>query len=342
MSNWAYSLILIIIITIQVVILVYTIQNSNNVEQVRIDYNQFAQAYKSDNIRDKVSENKINVGEITTTMQQMFEQQNEYVNNLVTQATTMLTSDVFDLVIPLGPNDVKHIGRVVEFARANIVGLHMIYIITSQDIGDLNDSNYEVVSESIFPFSKDDVISRGIYPSRAGWYLQQLLKMYAFTGIPSLSENYMVLDADTYMLRLNQFMSKGIALLSTSSQRHLPYFEHMKKLHPTFTIAHKRSGICNFMMFNVRMLKDMFKLVETYHKPDGQDRLFWQIFLDAIDVNEESGASEFEIYFTYLHKFAKSTFKIRNLREKVKDKVVPAEPTSEHEYDFMSKHWHEQ
>ncbi len=35
---------------------------------------------------------------------------------------------------------------------------------------------------------------------RAGWYLQQLLKLYAHAVVPGLSEHYLVLNADVFLL----------------------------------------------------------------------------------------------------------------------------------------------
>lgn len=90
----------------------------------------------------------------------------------------------------------------------------------------------------------------------------------------------------------------------------------MKLLHETFEKQHNKSGICHHMMFNKKYINEIFNLVEEkYNKP------FWQIFITSVTEHknhddiyyEESGASEYELYFNYMIKNHSDKIIIRNL-----------------------------
>jgi hypothetical protein len=76
------------------------------------------------------------------------------------------------------------------------------------------------------------------------------------------------------------------------------------------------------MIFKKSILDEIFKLVEDKHKKD-----FWVVFMEnvknVVDVNDpiSSGASEYEIYFSYINKFHKNEFKIRKLKWENNSKI---------------------
>ena len=45
--------------------------------------------------------------------------------------------------------------------------------------------------------------------TRNGWYLQQLLKLYAGLTIPNILENYLVVDSDVFFLKPIHFYEDG-------------------------------------------------------------------------------------------------------------------------------------
>ena len=68
------------------------------------------------------------------------------------------------------------------------------------------------------------------YPSRYGWALQQFLKL-DFIANCGESENYLLLDADTILLKPRKWMdSMGRQLLFNSWERHEPYYFVLKEL----------------------------------------------------------------------------------------------------------------
>ena len=83
----------------------------------------------------------------------------------------------FDIVIPLGPLDNNVINQQIPFTKKNIIGYRNIYIITCN-----KNYNFEgciTICEDIFPFSMETVQEFHGKRERNGWYLQQLLKLYA-------------------------------------------------------------------------------------------------------------------------------------------------------------------
>jgi len=83
----------------------------------------------------------------------------------------------------------------------------------------------------------------------------------------------------------------------------------MKKLHESFTQQQDKSGICHHMMFETKYITELMKLVEDTHKEK-----FYTVFLSSIDNKENSGASEYELYFNYMLGAHPDKIKLRQLK----------------------------
>lgn len=216
---------------------------------------------------------------------------------------------MFDIVIPLGPNDKDFIHSQIEKTRQNVIGYRNIYIVSS-------DPNFKcdhciVIDENIFPFVEDIAIIHGKNP-RNGWYLQQLIKLYAGSIIPGILGRYLVIDADTFFLNPTSFENTdGMCLYNFGREYHLPYFDHMKRLNASFKRIYELSGICHHMMFEQTILEEMFLMVS-------REKPFWMVFLEEVDIwlrhGIGSGASEYELYFNYISQFHQDKIEIRELQ----------------------------
>ena len=238
----------------------------------------------------------------------------------------MNTDLEFDIVICIGPKDSENIHAQIEYTKNNIVGYRNIYLVTP--IENLRIDNCTTVNENSFPFGLADCQNRYILSekdkergqeSRAGWYLQQLLKLYAGICIPNILDRWLVIDADTYFLKPTTFIENAKCLYNTGYrattaicgfQYHRPYFAHMEKL----GIGLKRydrniSGICHHMMFETKYVKEILTRVENIFNEN-----FYTVFLNNIDSKQISGASEYEIYFNYMLINHLDKIKIRNLQ----------------------------
>jgi len=234
----------------------------------------------------------------------------------------------FDIVIPVGPNDSFIIKGMIEHTIKNIIGYRNIYLVSY-------DPNIKIdkcitINENIFPFNKESISEIIGYHERVGWYLQQLIKLYSGSTIPGILNNYLVIDSDTHFMNPTNFFNNGLPLYNYGIEYHIPYFDHMNKLHPILTKQTTHSGICHHMVFQQNILIDLFKLVEDYHKKE-----FFKVFLESINKNDilGSGASEYEIYFNYLHIYHKDLFIIRPLQWENRSNII-----NDNNLDYISCH----
>jgi hypothetical protein len=215
---------------------------------------------------------------------------------------------MFDVVIPLGPNDLQNIEKQIECTKTNVIGLRNIYIVTP--IPGFICSDCIIIDESIFPFFDQIAIYHG-KDKRNAWYLQQLIKLYAGFVIPGILDRYLVIDADTFFLKPTHFInSENQCQYNFGREYHCHYFDHMRRLHPDFTRVYELSGICHHMIFETRFIKELFELVDK-QKP------FWVAFLEKVEPwlrhGIGSGASEYELYFNYVCKFHPDEIEVREL-----------------------------
>ena len=230
----------------------------------------------------------------------------------------------FDIVIPVGPRDLKTIAGTLKFTKKNIIGYRNIYLLSCDPSLKIKDCI--TIDEKIAPFNHEsirDIFKTNKFKNHTGWYLQQLLKLYAGFVIPDMLDDYLVIDADLYFLKKTTFFDDdGRTLLGYAALKqepyHSPYFEHMIRLHPTLIRKYYEfSGVCHHMMFNKQKIKDLMSLVENYH----DNKAFWEILIAQVNeyhthIASGSGLSEYEIYFNYLNIYHPEFCKIRQLKWK--------------------------
>lgn len=239
--------------------------------------------------------------------------------------------DIFDIVIPVGPNDNKIIEQQIVYTKKNIIGYRNIYLICGNSNIIIKDCI--IIDEKIFPFSIDTVIKYHKKNNRNGWYLQQLLKLYAGFVIPDILEKYLVLDADTFFLKPTKFIVNNRCLYNYGNEYHVEYFKHMSRFKVSLTKVFKnRSGICHHMMFNTTIIKELFDKIEKKH-----NNKFYILFLKLVKPRHKlkSGASEYEIYFNYVFKFHPDKVKLRGLRWKDVKHL-----NNLRKCDYVSYHWY--
>ena len=242
----------------------------------------------------------------------------------------------FDIVIPVGPNDMNKIHEQIKYTKKNIIDYRNIYIISSNP--NLKVDNCIIIDETIFPFRKKDIEHYHGQSDRNGWYLQQLLKLYAGQVIPNILERYLVVDSDTFFLKPTRFIdpTDGKCLYNFSDkENHIPYYEHMKRLHEKFIKINKDSGICHHMLFDNKFIQEIVALTEKKHK-----KPFWVTFLELVDEhyrhNDRSGASEYELYFNYIFNNHNDKIKIRKLEWDNLNNWNKIHG----QYDYVSLHWY--
>jgi len=238
----------------------------------------------------------------------------------------------FDIVIPVGPNDIDIIKQQIPYTFKNIIGRRRVFLITCVD--DLTIPGCITISESRFEFNKSLICQIfGKETPRAGWYLQQLIKLYASRVIPDLSDKYLVIDADTFFMKPTQFIIDDCCAYNFGLEYHTPYFEHMHRMNSGFVRHANKSGICHHMMFETKYLGEIFNIIETEHgKP------FWKVFLEQVQDIDGSGASEYELYFNYMVGNHPDKIIIREL--KWKNVMVP-DFNLYKLFDYVSYHYYD-
>ena len=106
----------------------------------------------------------------------------------------MSVEPVFDIVVPLGPQDAGRFRIGLPFNRKNILGYRRIYVVapkaTLDKLRDAASSDLILVDEAIYPFDFEDLAEHIGATKRRGWYLQQLLKLYAGFILPGIAPKW--------------------------------------------------------------------------------------------------------------------------------------------------------
>jgi hypothetical protein len=242
-----------------------------------------------------------------------------------------MSSGLFDIVIPLGPNDTPIVSKQIEYTKKNVIGYRNIYLI-SYDPTIVIDGCI-TICEDIFPFSMKTVSSFHGELGRNGWYLQQLLKLYALLVIPDILDRCLVIDSDTFFLKPTRFVNDdNQTLYASGSEYHAPYFKHMSRLNIGIgKVFGNRSGICHHMMFEKVYLVELFRRVEEEHHD-----CFYNVFLKLVTDTTGAGASEYEIYFNYMLIYHNDAVQLRDLKWVNSRSLCDLNS----EYDYISYHWH--
>jgi FkbM family methyltransferase len=242
---------------------------------------------------------------------------------------------LFDIVIPVGPEDREIIRKQIEFTKKNVIGYRNIYLLCYDPT--IRIEGCITIDEKIFPFTIDTVASFHGKLNRNGWYLQQLLKIYTGLVIPNILERYLVIDSDTFFIKPTTFIENDKCMYNYDDKCWDPYFDHMYKL-VNFKNQTTLSGICHHMMFETKYVKELIKLVENKHGDT-----FYNTFLKLVSNTEYngSGASEYEIYLNFILKHHRDNITIRELKwvNTIKfDVTIDTDFTNE-PYNYVSYHW---
>ncbi|PIS02157.1 MAG: hypothetical protein COT85_06380 [Chlamydiae bacterium CG10_big_fil_rev_8_21_14_0_10_42_34] len=252
-----------------------------------------------------------------------------------------LSLEPIDVVIPCHKKDCGSLERCVKAIRKYGLNIGRVIVVSSEPLT----MNAEWFDENNFPFSKDDLL-REIYRGkeekmhrglcRIGWIYQQFLKLYAFSVIPNISSNILILDADTIFLKPTAFLSSsGEPFFNPGKEYYPPYFDHAQRLLPGFRkVFPKHSGICHHMLFQRPILEDLFDQISRVHgiKP-------WKAIARCIDYKEvkRSCLSEYEIYFNFVFMRTDQAH-LRKLKWKNIESLDQVKDYKKKGYDYVSCH----
>lgn len=249
-------------------------------------------------------------------------------------------SAIIDVIIPAHKKDIHTLNHCIEGIRRNIDSIRRIIVISKEKFTD----KAEWFDEALYPFSYQE-ISDLVFGSNVGWNFQQLLKLYSPLVIPNISENVLVVDADTIFYRKVKFFEDGVPLYNLSKDKnlessnfHQTTFRHIQKILPEISEIFPKnfeniSGICHHMLFQKNIIEELFARVE---KHDASGDPFYKIFLK----NRENsfGVAEYNLYFYFLISCYPKNYKIRILKYKNTSAFNPLIERLRRKYHYCSYH----
>lgn len=184
---------------------------------------------------------------------------------------------------------------------------------------------------------------KGISHDRAGWFLQQFLKM-AYSGI-CRDNYYLVWDADTVPLHKIDYFEDELPVFITKKEYNEEYFRTIDKL---FCGKVKRldenvSYIAENMLISKKLMQSMIDDIQ--HNILIPGTFFYEKILNAIepDVLYYTGFSEFETYGNYVDTVYSGLYRKKKLRtQRLGSFLVGTHPTAEQlawvgkDYDIIS------
>ena len=182
-----------------------------------------------------------------------------------------------------------------------------IYIVAPADVREkiaaFNDSRFIFVNENEFCDVKKIrelySLRTKINPGRAGWYVQQFIKM-SFSFFTD-DEYYLIWDSDTVPLKpVKMFADDGRPFFDMKTEYNPPYFDTMSRILPGVTRAVRKSFISKHMLIRSEYMRGLIREIESSASVDGNN--FQEKIMNAVDVKDlhESGFSEFETYGNYV------------------------------------------
>lgn len=219
-----------------------------------------------------------------------------------------------DVVIPYHFKDSDIIELCLAGCLTNVHNLGRIYIVTTNTCPMFDD--VKIVDEAkLFSdgLTKDYIEAklRKKCPEllrRSGWLFQQFIKMGCSYAIPSLSDYYLVVDADVVFLRRIRFFHNGRMLLAKSDEFHQPYFNCYKRLLGESADS-KTSFVAHHMVICKSIMLELLDNIEKQFK-----KTWYDAVLDNIDKESALMFSEYETYGHYLENHYLERLTIRRLR----------------------------
>lgn len=256
----------------------------------------------------------------------------------------------FDIIILATKKNLSTLEIMLPYCKKNLPAKH-IYIVSNRgikaDIERLPEAEF-VDEESVLDGLNIDKIfdiieERCGQRKRAGWYLQQFLKMAWCNRC--LDSSYIVIDADTFPLNPIEYLDvEGKYLFTSKIEYNKPYFDTIETL---FNGDVRKCGPFSFvaenMIFDTAIMKEMIERIEANTKLKG--KFFYEKIMYAINVDDllRSGFSEFETYGNFLMTYYPSKAALRKLRTNREAAYILGElPTAEqlkwaeHSYDIIS------
>ncbi len=243
-----------------------------------------------------------------------------------------------DLLITLVDKDIEVCKKSIESVKIySLNSIKNIYIISPDTIKIrqlCDEYNCIFVDEdTISPFSSSQLIDKGVDIKRIGWIKQQLIKLNS-DSLVSIGSKYLIMDADTILLKKQFFTKNGVDILKFSDEFHFLYKISSKIILGDLFYSFK-SFISHHQLINKNILIEMKLHISKIHKKE-----WFEVFVETA-IKNNNYVSEYELYAQYciLNKKSKVKqqywFNINNILINIKNSNVSyhkAQSISYHNY----------
>lgn len=256
---------------------------------------------------------------------------------------------MYDVIIPATKKNIPILRISLPYIRKNLDYDNIIIVANNRDFSELSEFDISIVDEnSIYEGLSYKAISKKLSDicgngQRAGWYLQQFIKMS--WSIKTEKKYYVVFDADTIPLRpINYINQDGKYILPQKREYHKPYFDTINVI---FNGKIKRESPSSFiaenMIIDSSVMREMIDEIESNTNLRGHS--FYEKILYAVSHDDimNSGFSEFETYGNFiLNRYSNRIClrKAKSFRESMQ--IIGSNPTPEQlewaavDYDIIS------
>lgn len=218
----------------------------------------------------------------------------------------MYCNNRFDAISCMGSESAEHIAKFVQSTLSNVEGIHYLHLVVPDErVAEVSavvgpNSKCVVIKESMFPFSAQSS-SREMF--------NQLIKLHAWKIIPGITKRHLVIDSNLFFVSPTVFTDMYVNLYSFTSGFDQTVFDHIKRLHPFFRrVDADKSGECGHMMFDARLLENVFGLVEFEHK-----QTFDIAYINTASSVTLRTTSDYELFFNYLQLAGYDNYRFREL-----------------------------
>ena len=185
---------------------------------------------------------------------------------------------------------------------SNIEAENYYVVVPSGDVAkfqEISPIEYIVLNEEeVFPYESINSIAEKLphsYKYRAGWYLQQLIKLAALEYLQAEDDQLMLVwDADTVPLKKLTFFKDGRCLYFMSTETHPPYFISLSRLLNLNKLVNF-SFIAQCFVIKKKWISEFISELEELHEIK-----WFEAILDKSDLSHPSGFSEYETLGNWL------------------------------------------
>jgi hypothetical protein len=173
----------------------------------------------------------------------------------------------------------------------------------------LQDKDLEILAdEDILPSpTKKEIEARlGALGWRAGWYLQQFIKL-GYSRIVE-ADRYVIWDADTVLIRPMPFFVRGVAQIGAAKEYHAPYFRTYEKIVGSKPVL-PHSSISQYMPIHCKVARDLLDHIE-----ERSGKPWVEAILSCLPCEQMSEFSEYETYANYASCYFKHTLNVRMMK----------------------------